>query len=102
MSDMAIFRQLTFTIGLRPSKAVPVKDCRTSTGHQFSQVLARTWNKTLPHKKAAPRGGLSLLSPTGSTFHCVTVKLVALMAVPLGVVMAIFPVTAPVGTLAVT
>ena len=40
--------------------------------------------------------------PNGSEHHGVTVKLVALVAVPPGVVMVIFPVLAPVGTLAVT
>jgi hypothetical protein len=34
--------------------------------------------------------------------HAVTVKLVALAALPPGVVIAIFPVFAPVGTVAVT
>jgi hypothetical protein len=35
-------------------------------------------------------------------YHCVTVKFVALAAVPPGVVMEIFPVCAPAGTVAVT
>ncbi len=43
-----------------------------------------------------------LVVPNDSEPHGVTVKLVALMAVPPGVVMAILPVNAPVGTIAVT
>jgi hypothetical protein len=103
MRVIEIFRQLTFTC-----RAAAQQGCAgegLSDKHwsiKFSHALLRTCNKTLPQKKAAREAALSLLSLDGSHFHGVTVKLVALTPVPLGVVTAIFPVTAPVGTFAVS
>src|SRR4029077_2164445 len=58
--------------------------------------------KPVTTPKAALRGGFALLIPHGSEDHGVTVKTVALVAVPPAVVILILPVSAPVGTLAVT
>ena len=64
-----------------------------------------TLGKTMSHlqkKSRLVKGGFLLSFRPLSKPHGITVKLVEAVAVPPGVVMAIFPVFAPVGTSAVT
>jgi hypothetical protein len=67
---------------------------------QISELLGPEWGDERT-RKAAPKGGFILL-PKGSGHHGVTVKTPLLETDPPAVVIAMCPVFAPVGTVAVT
>src|SRR5438445_5231404 len=92
VTDAACFR-VRFT-----QRTPTVKALRTG---RIRVAITRMTCKPCCTEKAALRDGFVLLIPNGSEDH-VAVKTVALVAVPPAVVILILPVTAPVGTVAVT